>query len=271
MRLRVIIKNNYSEFPALGTGSDRANDIFQDLCVAYNVRVFSCDTPLPLLLDASLCFIRTAFTAHYFILTGSALYSSNNARKCIWWNVRFTTRSRFLNGFDKFGQKSTLIILNLRSKTNLLKKALYEVNTEIVQSSTGRTKLQLPSEDYREIYTSWRSLLLDEYHFQGSLLKNVESCTVYFISIYFIKMYTIWKRSKQQKRKEKCILRICIFVIKFYVKAWFYCTSSRLTFFKDLRKYQLLDTNISKTCYFVWMFMVLISEPTALLFLDVPV
>ena len=95
-------------------------------------------------------------------------------------------------------------------------------------------------------------------------------------AIYCLKIFLFRSQYNISDLTKKAIGEICVFIIKFYVKAWFTCPlpnkspNQDLQFIKDLKSFQTVDKDISKVsikklCHHLWY---LTEEAAALSFVD---
>lgn len=95
-------------------------------------------------------------------------------------------------------------------------------------------------------------------------------------AIYCLKIFIFRHQYHVSANEKKAIGEVCIFIVKFYVKAWFTCTlpikapNLDLQFIKSLKSYEIVDSQIStaaikKLCNHLWY---LNEEAAALAFFD---
>jgi len=95
-------------------------------------------------------------------------------------------------------------------------------------------------------------------------------------AIYCLKIYLFRNEYKISSAEKNSLRDICIFIIRFYVQAWFECPlpykapCQDLNFIKSLKSYENIDLDISKTiikklCGHLWY---LSEEAAALAFFD---
>jgi len=156
--------------------------------------------------------------------------------------------------------------------------ALENVKEDILNFVKSKLETKQPRGDYREFL----ELI---FIFIGGNLENkikmhppgaMHQARWMARAIYCLKIFLFRSQYNISDLTKKAIGEICVFIIKFYVKAWFTCPlpnkspNQDLQFIKDMKLYEVFDREISrvsiqKLCNHLWY---LTEEAAALSFFD---
>lgn len=158
-----------------------------------------------------------------------------------------------------------------------VKGILNDVNHEMIIFCKKKLEENIVRNDYKELLQLTLIFLGDDTG-DMSFKKPGAMSHARWLSkaIYALKIFMFHSEFKLTKREKSALRDFCIFVVKFYVKAWFGCTNAvgapkqDLDFLKSIKKYSKNDANVSSTVLhkFSNHLWYLSEEPIGLAFFD---